>query len=1589
MPTAVPQSPVAPTELHPDSSGPRLAFGPAMPGWGSWEWVGLDLVQELTNDFSIVVFDPWDVPDSDAVVLVKHAPPADWLERLAPDVRLIFCPIDFYPNAAAIADDERFLRRCARVVVHCERLRPYFAPFAPVSYLDHPIKFAAPLRCAFQPTGDLLWVGVRSNLPPLVDWVNRQPLPLPLDVLTNFEDPRRPPTPAELGFQRDGMVRLHPWSAERHLEFAAAARAALDVKADDFRSRHKPPAKAIDFVASGLPLAVNPGGSAAEHLARCGLVLADPRDVDRWLSEGYWRETVQCSRMLRQCATSARVTSEFRRLIAEVVREFGMSPSEGAARLSAGQAAAPSECPRPTDAITVALPRSGEPSADAPEPGPRTYEHAVLLASARRFDEARTVLRALQGLGGDRGRQALIANDLAALAAAEGDLVAARDGLRAALEADPDCGPARANLALLEGSFQGPSAAPVNSCWSTPAATSATSSPPVKVAILSFLFNWPSTGGGIVHTVELAQSLSLAGYDVRHVHVRFPPWQIGEVRAALPFPSEALTFDETDWHAAAIQERFRSAVAAFDPDCVILTDSWNFKPLLAEAVRDWPYFLRLQALECLCPLNNVRLLPAPGGQFRQCGRHQLATPADCGGCVRDHGEFSGALHRAERELSGVGTAEYQERLRRAFAEAEAVLVVNPLAEAMVSPYARAVRVVTAGMDPARFPWPPPQPAAGAKKIILFAGLVDEPMKGFHVVRAAAELLWRRRRDFELVATADPPGQVDPFTRFVGWRSQEDLPQLLWDCALLVMPTVAQEALGRTAVEAMAAGRPVVASRLGGLPFTVADGATGLLFEPGDADDLARKLEQLLDDEPARARLGEAGRRRFEEHYAWPVIVERHYRPLLRRRTPAPPAASHLPAGPRRAKAPGSIRLGCVLAVQDRPPEMLERTLQTYAYQSGPAADRVLLDYGSTPELAAAYQALCERYDWRCVRVRPAEPRWCLSAAYNLAVGALRPEVEVVFKSDVDILLGEGVLAAAARLGRNAFCQFPYFTAPDGTLYPGAFSTPAQLVELFRSLRKSTPSVGQGLFACPAAWFRGAGGFDLEYRTWGYEDHDLRARAEQSLPVVEASPSEALLVHQHHPAAWSGREDRANRDYFERLRAAGTVTRNGGRLLPAATSPAAAATATGRRPRVVFATRSLHEELYRLSDEFLDFDGTDAGELELAGRLRLTGLDAPDYFRALTRLETDWVVNLDEDAFLLDPSALLGLIRHMAANGYAACGMPDGGVVPIRRHNPAACNAYFNVLDLRRVRPVCDDWATVLAAGPRPAHRTVTAPFAARGPASFDHFEDYYGFFFTLLDAGERILYLDAEEWSDGVSTALRGLDGRPFLLHTWYGRDWGGDAATGGRIAAAAGAARRLRRPPPRPVVGDPAPAAPVHESNLGKWDPVFRQGGPPQPFGDTQTYQKAADFLRGLATVEDWGCGWGWFKRYLSPGVVYRGVDGSHSPAADVVADLADYTSAADGILVRHVLEHDPRWAAILGNAVRSFRRRLVLVLFTPFGEQTRALGFNRALGVPDLSFAKTDLMPFFAGLRCSLEEGLRTQTQYGVEHVFYLEKE
>jgi hypothetical protein len=114
-------------------------------------------------------------------------------------------------------------------------------------------------------------------------------------------------------------------------------------------------------------------------------------------------------------------------------------------------------------------------------------------------------------------------------------------------------------------------------------------------------------------------------------------------------------------------------------------------------------------------------------------------------------------------------------------------------------------------------------------------------------------------------------------------------------------------------------------------------------------------------------------------------------------------------------------------------------------------------------------------------------------------------------------------------------------------------------------------------------------------------------------------------------------------------------------------------------------------------------------------------------------------------------------------------------------------------------------------------------------------------------------------------------------------------------------------------------------------------------------------------------------------------GIDGSWG-YADTHADLRSYGGTSDCILIRHVLEHNTDWRTILERGVRSFARRMVLVLFTPFSEQTQIIRTD-GVGRVDISFREQDVTDCFAGLVRS-KEHLQTDTQYGVETVYYLSR-
>lgn len=111
-------------------------------------------------------------------------------------------------------------------------------------------------------------------------------------------------------------------------------------------------------------------------------------------------------------------------------------------------------------------------------------------------------------------------------------------------------------------------------------------------------------------------------------------------------------------------------------------------------------------------------------------------------------------------------------------------------------------------------------------------------------------------------------------RFLGSIDHSALPRVYGAADVVVLPSQLQESFGLVLIEAMACGRPVVASNLPGARSVVEDGQDGLLVRPGDAADLAQKLQWLLADARGRREMGMQGRKKVEQTYSWPQVVAR-------------------------------------------------------------------------------------------------------------------------------------------------------------------------------------------------------------------------------------------------------------------------------------------------------------------------------------------------------------------------------------------------------------------------------------------------------------------------------------------------------------------------------------------------------------------------------------------------------------------------------------------------------------------------------------------------------------------------------------------
>lgn len=180
-------------------------------------------------------------------------------------------------------------------------------------------------------------------------------------------------------------------------------------------------------------------------------------------------------------------------------------------------------------------------------------------------------------------------------------------------------------------------------------------------------------------------------------------------------------------------------------------------------------------------------------------------------------------------------------------------------------------------------------------------------------------------------------------------------------------------------------------------------------------------------------------------------------------------------------------------------------------------------------------------------------------------------------------------------------------------------------------------------------------------------------------------------------------------------------------------------------RVKFFTRSFDLRLYKLSKglyEDILYEG------EAIPCVRLTDQSADGYFYTMLKdTDCDIAINVDEDAFITDPKAVIDLVNSVIEGGYANAGYSDGNLATTCR-DKVVTNPFFNVFNLELIRTKFDK--SLL-------HR------------NFSDAEPYYPFF-KWMASEFKTLYLPCEKHFDGITTVAKDFSGRVICLHTWFSR---------------------------------------------------------------------------------------------------------------------------------------------------------------------------------------------------------------------------
>jgi len=246
---------------------------------------------------------------------------------------------------------------------------------------------------------------------------------------------------------------------------------------------------------------------------------------------------------------------------------------------------------------------------------------------------------------------------------------------------------------------------------------------------------------------------------------------------------------------------------------------------------------------------------------------------------------------SDRESLWVPTSYVLYPFRRYINKANLITAVSQTAADFIGHFTERGRVVVIpnGIDSDRFDSrscakEDPTHEVGGEHIILYVGRLVY-RKGIHVLVKAMPQILRELPDAQLLIAGE--GVMVNFIRMLiksldlkdhvkllGFIPNEKLPDLYGLSQVFVLPSLYCESFGITLLEAMASGRPVVASNVGGVPEVVEDEVTGLLFRKGDERDLADGVLRVMNDCDLALNLAVKARRSVEDNFSWFVVADK-------------------------------------------------------------------------------------------------------------------------------------------------------------------------------------------------------------------------------------------------------------------------------------------------------------------------------------------------------------------------------------------------------------------------------------------------------------------------------------------------------------------------------------------------------------------------------------------------------------------------------------------------------------------------------------------------------------------------------------------